>query len=464
MPVFTREDFHQVLGQIEQGHLASIYLLYGDRYLVKSTLSQLTEKLIPDSIRGTNLEVVDGSEADFRHILDSLNTFALFSGRKAVVVQDCRILYSRGNLPALFGKSEEAYEAGDVEGAARLLLEVLAYTGWTISDVAAGAWKEIPAELWQQTTGRKQTSTSMAWLDEVADHAKSTGMGIPKRGEEGALLESALGRGFPSGQCLILTSDTVDKRLSIYRTIETNGVVADLSVASGSGQRVRSQQEAVLKDLVQETMSIAGKTIEPGALSLLMERTGFNLWALKTQLEKLIAYLGDESVLTRDQVERMSDRFREEPLYELNNAIASTDCGASLLVLKRLLEQNFHPLQLIGSLANEIRRLLMAREFIDSHLERRLDPGLSYGRFKKNLLPQIKAQAGEGSPLATLHPYALHQTMVRSAKFQTADLIKALQHLFEADVVLKSTGLPQRSVMEELVLKLCRIREDAANR
>lgn len=457
MPVFTRKDFHQVLAQVEQGHLASIYLLYGDRYLVKSTLFQLTDKLVPDSLRSTNLEVVDGSEADFRRILDSLNTFALFSGRKAVVVQDCRILYSRANLPALFGKSEEAYEAGDVEGAARLLLEVLAYAGWTLSDVAAGAWKEIPADLWQQITGNKQPSTAMAWLEEVADHAKSSGMGVPKRGEEAGLLEAALRQGFPSEQCLILTSDTVDKRLSLYRLIETNGVVADLSVASGSGQKARFQQETVLKDLVQETMSIAGKTIEPGALSLLLERTGFNLWALKTQLEKLIAYLGDESVLTRDQVERMSDRFREEPLYELNNAIASKDCGASLLVLKRLLEQNFHPLQLLGSLANEIRRLLMAREFIDNHLERRLDPGLSYPKFKKSVLPQIKTQAGEGSPLAALHPYALHKTMVRSAAFQTADLIKALQHLFEADVVLKSTGLPQQMVMEELIIKLCRI-------
>ena len=61
MPVFTRKDFHQLLAEIEQGHLASIYLLYGDRYLVKSTLSQLTEKLIPDSLRSTNLEVVDQS-------------------------------------------------------------------------------------------------------------------------------------------------------------------------------------------------------------------------------------------------------------------------------------------------------------------------------------------------------------------------------------------------------------------
>ncbi len=457
MPVFDKKDFPKVLAQVEQGSIASLYLLYGEDYLVKSALAQLTEILVPESQRSTNLEIVDGNQADFRQILDNVNTFALFGGRKVVVVQDCRVFYSRANLPTLYLKSKEAHEAGDLEIAARLLLEVLTYAGWSLTDVADGAWREIPPDLWQQTTGVERDQAEVAWLEAVVGHAGSTGMEVPRLRDDGSLLEAALQEGFPEEQCLLLTTDTVDRRRSLYRLMAEKGVVVDFGVASGSSRKVRSQQETVLKKLAQETLATAGKTIEPQALALLFERTGFNLWALKTQLEKLMSFAGEATLVTREQVEGLSDQFREEPLYELNNAVATRDCETGLLVLNRLLDQNYHPLQLLASLANELRRLLVAREFIDEHLAGSLDPNISYGGFQKTILPVVKKKSDKESSVATLHPFALHKTMVRSTTFQTVELVGSLQHLFAADLTLKSSGTPERAVMEGLIIRLCSV-------
>jgi DNA polymerase-3 subunit delta len=455
MPVFDKKDFSKVLAQVEQGSVAPLYILHGEDYLVKSALAQLSEMLVPESQRSTNLEIVDGNQADFRQILDNVNTFALFGGRKVVVVQDCRVFYSRANLPNLFVKSKEAHAAGDLEVAARLLLEVLAYAGWSLADVADGAWRDIPTDLWQQTTGVERDQEEVAWLEAVADHAASSGMEVPRLRDDGSLLEAALQEGFPEEQCLLLATDTVDKRRSLYRLMEEKGVVVDFGVASGSSRKVRSQQEKVLRNLAQETLSAAGKTIEPEALALLFERTGFNLWALKTQLEKLMSFAGEAKLVTREQVEGLSDQFREEPLYELNNAVATRDCERGLLVLNRLLEQNYHPLQLLASLANELRRLLVAREFIDEHLAGKLDPNISYGGFQKTILPVVKKKSDKESPVATLHPFALHKTMIRSTTFQTEELVGWLQHLFATDLTLKSSGTPERAVMEGLIIRLC---------
>jgi DNA polymerase-3 subunit delta len=458
MPVFDKKDFPKVLTQVEQGSVAPLYFLHGEDYLVKSALAQLTEILLPESQRSTNLEIVDGNQADFRQILDNVNTFALFGGRKVVVVQDCRVFYSRANLPTLYVKSKEAHEAGDLEVAARLLLEVIAYAGWSLADVADGAWQDIPADLWQQTTGVERDQAEISWLEAVVDHAGSAGMEVPRLRDDGSLLETALQEGFPEEQCLLLTTDTVDKRRSLYRLMEEKGIVVDFGVASGSSRKVRSQQEKVLRNLAQETLSAAGKTIEPEALALLFERTGFNLWALKTQLEKLMSFAGEAALITREQVEGLSDQFREEPLYELNNAVATKDCETGLLVLNRLLDQNYHPLQLLASLANEVRRLLVAREFIDDHLAGSLDPNISYGGFQKTILPVVKEKSDKESPVATLHPFALHKTMVRSTTFQTAELVDSLQHLFATDLTLKSSGIPERAVMEGLIIRLCETR------
>lgn len=457
MPVFDKKDFHKVLEQVEQGRIYPVYLLHGEDYLVKSALAELTELLVPESQRSTNLQVVDGSQADFRQILDSVNTFALFGGRKVVVVHDCRIFYTRADLPALVSKSKEAHEAGDLDRAARLLLEVLGYAGWSLADVAAGAWREIPGDLWHQTMGLEKDQVEVEWLEQVADHASNSEKEIPSQTDDSSLLEQALQEGFPSEQCLLLITDKVDKRRNLYRFMGEKGIVVDFSVISGSSRKARSQQESVLRNLAQETLAAVGKTIEPEALSLLVERTGFNLWALKTQLEKLISFVGDETLVTREQVEDMSGQFREEALYELNNAVTERDCEAALLVLNRLLDQNYHPLQVLASLATEIRRLLVAREFIEDHLANGLKQNISYGSFQKTILPIVEEKTEKGSPLARLHPFALHQTMVRSINYQTADLINSLQLLAGGDLTLKSSGIGERAVMENLIIRLCQV-------
>jgi DNA polymerase-3 subunit delta len=296
----------------------------------------------------------------------------------------------------------------------------------------------------------------LEWLEQVIDYASTKEMEIPVQTDEGSLLEESLQGGFPSEQCLVITTDTIDRRRSLYRLIEEKGVVVDFSVTSGTGRKARSQQESVLRNLAEETLSAAGKKIEPEALALLLERTGFNLWALKSQLEKIISFVGEESIVTLEQAESMSDQFREEALYELNNAVGEGDCEGALQFLNRLLDQNYHPLQLLASLATEVRRLLLAREFIQDHLAGILDKSISYARFQKAVLPTVKEKIEKGSPLGSMHPFALHKTLIRSRAYESADLINALQHLFRADLTLKSSGISERAVMESLIIRLCR--------
>jgi DNA polymerase-3 subunit delta len=455
MSVITRGEFSEVLEEIEAGRLVPVYLLFGDSYLVSSALTELTEHLIPEAQRSTNLQVVDGAQADFRAILDGLNTFALFSGRKVAVVLSSRILSSRTDLPGLFARTRAAYEAGTLDVAARSLLEALAYAGWSLDDVASGAWREISTHLWRQTFAVDPDGPDAAWVDTVVAHAMSKGMALPERRDEAALLEAALRRGFPPNHSLVITTDAVDKRRSLYRLIVETGVAIDFTLASGTGKEARSQQDAVIKGIVRETLTPAGKTIEPDALALLIERVGSNLWALSNQLQQLISFVGPESTIHREHVETMSQHVREEALYELTGAVTSGDCARALAHLSRLLDQGYHGLQILAALTNEIRRLVSARDLIDTHLEGRLDPRTSYGAFQKTVYPLLKAGLESGSTLKSMHPFALHKTMVRTAATSMEELNRSLQHLFAAELALKSTGVSPRTALEGVILRIC---------
>jgi DNA polymerase III subunit delta len=454
--VITREDFSEVLTQIEAGSLVPVYLLFGDSYLVSSALTELTERLIPEAQRSTNLQVVDGAQADFGAILDSLNTFALFSGRKVTVVLSSRILSSRTDLPGLFARTRATYEAGALDVAARSLLEALAYAGWSLDDVASGAWREISTHLWQQTFGVDRDDPDTAWVDTVVAHATAKGMALPERRDEAALLEAALRRGFPPNHSLVITADAVDKRRSLYRLIEEKGVSIDFTFATGTGKEARSQQDALIRGIVLETLTPAGKTIEPDALALLMERVGSNLWALSNQLHQLISFVGPEATIHREHVETVSQHVREEALYELTGAVTSGDCARALAHLSRLLDQGYHGLQILAALTNEIRRLVSARDLIDTHLKGRLDPRIPYGTFQKTVHPLLKARLEAGSTLKSMHPFALHKTMGRAAATSMEELNRSLQHLFAAELALKSTGVSPRTALEGFILRICR--------
>ena len=455
MSVITRENFSDVLTEIEAGRIVPVYLLFGDSYLVSSVLTELTEHLIPGAQRSTNLQVVDGAQADFRAILDSLNTFALFSGRKVAVVLSSRILSSRTDLPGLFARTRAAYEAGALDVAARSLLEALAYAGWSFDDVASGAWREISTQLWRQTFGVDRDDPDTAWVDTVVAHAMSKGMAPPERRDEAALLEAALGRGFPPNHSLVITTEAVDKRRSLYRLIVDTGVAIDLTLATGTGKEARSQQDALIKEIVRETLTPAGKTIEPDALALLMERVGSNLWALSNQLQQLISFAGAEATIHREHVETVSQHVREEALYELTGAATSGDCARALAHLSRLLDQGYHGLQILAALTNEIRRLVSARDLIDTHLNGRLDAKIPYGTFLNTVYPLLKAGLEAGSTLKSMHSFALHKTMVRTAATSMEELNRSLQHLFAAELALKSTGVSPRTALEGVILRIC---------
>ena len=456
MSVITREDFSEVLTEIEAGRLVPVYLLFGDSYLVSSALTELTARLIPEARRSTNLQLVDGAQADFRAIVDSLNTFSLFSGCKVAVVLSSRILSSRTDLPGLFARARAAYEAGALDVAARSLLEALAYAGWSLDDVAAGAWREISTHLWQQTFGVDRDDPDTAWVDTVVAHAMSKAMALPERRDEAALLEAALRRGFPPNHSLVITADAVDKRRSLYRLIEEKGVAIDFTLATGTGKEARSRQDALIRGIIRETLTPAGKTIEPDALALLMERVGSNLWALSNQLQQLISFVGPVATIHREHVATVSQHVRDEAVYELTGAVTSGDCAGALAHLSRLLDQGYHGLQILAALTNEIRRLVSARDLIDTHLQGRLDPRIPYGTFQKTVHPRLKAVLEAGSTLKSMHPFALHKTMVRAAATSMEELNRSLQQLFAGELALKSTSVSPRTALESLIIRLCR--------
>jgi len=459
--------------------VSPVYLIHGEEPLYKTALEKLLNILIPTPERSLHYDPVDGSQENIPDIIERVNTFSLFSNLKIVAIIDSKIFYSRKDNRLLIEKAKERYDAGEIKNAAEHLLDLFGLLNLSYEDIATDEpGKSLKIDL----NGLGDT----IWLNEVIDYCKENKLKIAKSRDHTDLLQRAIEKGFPKGNYLIITADRVDKRRSLFGTIRKMGTVIDCSVPRGERQADRRVREALLSEQMHTILSESSKTIDRLAHSALVEMTGFDLRTFTINVEKLISYVGERKEISVDDVAFVLQRTKKDPLYELTNAVTDKNAAMSLFYLNSLLSDNIHPLQVLAALSNQIRRLLIAKDFVQSSHGETWQPGLSFERFKTSVMPAIqnydkaildllngwktsgdskirkKSETGRTDKTDLLlaknpgNPYPIFLILQRTENFTKEELAAAFEALHHSDRQLKSTNRNPRLVLEKAILAICR--------
>ncbi len=259
--------------------------------------------------------------------------------------------------------------------------------------------------------------------------------------------------GIPENNVLILLSEVADKRKRFYKFIKKNGVVLDLSVATGSSQAAKKDQEKVLRELVGKTLAEFGKKMETRALPVFFERVGFHPVAVVREAEKLALYTEDSTLVRLNDVDEVVGRTREDALFELTEAYSDKKLTQALIIIARMMDMGVHPLVVVAGLRNHLRKLLLVCSF-----RKQAHPvfveGMTFTAFQKGYLVQLKAEKGEQLKALPNHPYALFMMFEKAKKYSVAQIMHALKKLLEAEYRLKSSQLPGRLVLENFILEM----------
>lgn len=453
MPVYDRTQFKSVLKQIEKEQIAPVYLLWGERYLYQLAYEELIAALLPEKNRSANLRVIDGANEDVYRLVEELQTLPLFPGRQVLVVRDTRLFHSKSTSDPLLAKSYEYFMEGDLQAAARSLVQAISLSGLAIEDVRDGGWEKIPDGAWEKIFGALKSGEDIAWLNEVTNFAIQAGLEeSASAGDGGHILEETLAKGIPASNHLILLTDTVDRRKSLYRLIEKIGVVMSFAVDKGTSGAAKRSQDTVLKDLMKDIFTRHGKAMEPRAASDLIERIGFNPASLAAALEKLISYTGERKTITLKDIDAVVKREREEPIYELTGAFGDRDVEKALFSLGLLLDQGYKPLQILASLTKRIRRLLLARWALNTSLDFLGKGDVTYQGIQQGL-PGLKKEGKIPKELEKLAPYPLFLLLKQARGFQIERLVQCMSELLRVDIALKSGRIAPKLLLEDLILK-----------
>lgn len=475
---------------LEESTPAPVYLIHGEEMLYKRAFKKVLNTLVPPLSRSMNYEPVDGAGGSVYEAIEKVNTFSLLSGRKVVALLDARIFDSKRDIEKMLDKARQGYDSRNMSNAATHLLRLMALLNVTFDDVTGHRRRELfPVHPGLPPDDR--------WLVEIVEHCRQTGRSIPGAADSEGVLHKAIEKGFPKANHLIITTDIIDKRKKLYRTVRDSGVIIDCSVPKGDRKADKRLQAAVLQENMNAILAESRKTIEPGAFEALYGLTGFDLRTFSGNLKKLIAYVGNREQINRRDIEAVLKRTKQDPIYEFTNAIASKNRAGALFYMSSLLSDARNPMrpeQILVAVLNQIRKLLRVKEFTTSAAGRSWFPGCPYGQFRNKVLPAIQvfdtelsdqlrnwrdlmppegpddtapaadtAKRKKGKLKTDLlvvknpnNPYPVYQLFLKSDRFSMEELLDAFDFLSRTDLRIKSGSENKKLILEELIFNICK--------
>jgi len=483
MPIIKHKELKKSLKALVSGEVPGIFLIYGEELLVKTALEALLTALLPGESRKLNYEPVDGNEASVVTAVEKVNTYSLLAEPKVVAILDAQVFYAKQDTTAVIERARAAFERNESRKAAHAILKVMALLRLSFEDVSP----ETRADAFKLTAEQRRDDR---WLDDLLDYCRQKNMPVPTSGSAADMLERAIARGFPAQQYLAITTDIVDRRRSLYKTIADKGLVIDCAVPKGERKADRTAQAAVLNDQLSQVLKACGKKMAPDARALLVELAGFNLRAVANSVKQLASFIGERDTIAAEDVRRVVRKTKQDPIFNFTNAITGRDRAAALFFFNSLLAENMYPLQLLAAMANQIRKLIQIKGFTESLAGSVWQSNCPYPRFTNQVIPAIKdydrgliAEIDRWeetlSPQATAkrsqkkkpgkiagglmiaqnprNAYPVYKLFKNAERFTKAELFTCLELLDKTDHRLKSTSMEPRLVLEEVILAICPI-------
>jgi DNA polymerase III subunit delta len=437
----------EVIKKAQAGKIYPVYLFIGDRPIIHPQINKLIDCLIPEEAKDFNLEILSPDSFSEGRLLELLGTRGFFPGRKVILIQDLPLLVSSDTAKTSWKKALAAIEADDNDRAIEIIARIFSDLNMDPVELKGLSAEQIKDVL---SWPRDLSITSLSEFLEVHFGDIKTIEPV-NTGSGNRLLAWLAQRAGPSPAIIIIESEIVDKRCSLYKELKKYGPVVDLDKEKKDRKGGTDFAIGFISDLIRES----GKETDNKAIKVIMDRVGHeDPVGLKTEIQKLVAQSGDSVRITAEDVCELVVRHRDEELYNLTNAIGEKDLGKCLNSLNYLLNQGIHPLAIIKTIANFLRKMIILRAVFEYGAGIKAVKNLHYEIFKDRILPEIKENLKNDTPdILKGHPYRLYKLSLQAYGFDLDRMLIFLASLAEADLELKGGKTPHKVLLETLVFR-----------
>jgi len=193
--------------------------------------------------------------------------------------------------------------------------------------------------------------------------------------------------------------------------------------------------EEALAAVIRDTLGRHGIAADGDALAWLSTHLGGDRLATRSELEKLALYLGRPGRLKLDDVLASVGDGAALTLDDLALAAADGDQEEAQRALDRVLAEGVHPVQLLRALARHFKRLHLLAGLVGS------------GMPPKEAVDSLKPK---------LHFRMADRLRAQTSRWSAARAASALDLLQQAEIDVKTTGMPTASICGRAVLQIAR--------
>jgi DNA polymerase-3 subunit delta len=293
-------------------------------------------------------------------------------------------------------------------------------------------------------------STKVVWLKNVnflGDDQKARSTAVQLALEE---LSQLVDSGFGPGITLLISATDLDKRRSFYRTLVRR---AEVQVFDRLDSTRGGWEEEAL-EMVQQRTKKRKLQFDDDALDLFVLLTGGDTRQIDNELEKIDTFLAKDRGVNIELVRDLVPLSRAGVIFELGNALAARDLQLSLKLVRRLLDQGESAIGiLLVAIVPTVRNLLLAKDLMERH---RLPRPHSPFQFI-SAINRLPTEATDHLPRkkdGSINAYALGIAAQQAGRFETTQLIQAIQACLAANVQLVTTQLDHELILTEVVVKL----------
>ncbi len=196
------------------------------------------------------------------------------------------------------------------------------------------------------------------------------------------------------------------------------------------------EDERGIATVMRAQINAANKTIDADALTWLAGAVVGDRGRARSEVEKLLIYMGDDNKIRLEDVRNACGEAGETSLDDLIYAVAGGRTEIALATFNKLNEEGVVPVTILRALQNHFRKLHYTRSLMAS--------GLGAHEAMKQLQPPIFFKL-EDSFLAQIN------------KWSSTKLMAILERLTQIEADTKKTGAPTETLMAQAVLGIAKM-------
>ncbi len=366
--------------KLKQEDIANAYLFCGtEEYVLTSALKQLEETVVGGALKDANLVVLPSASDGFA-ITEACKTIPFMAQKRMIIIYDSIFLAKKR------GSQDDNQEENDGASAAK-------------------GEDALPLSNNGEDASEKKTSKK----------EKTDALG------ESALLE------YLSSPCefsvVVFVTQSPEKRGKVYKAFGENRVVEFNELSTLDTQK-----------WTQKYLRAGGISIDPVALSFLMEYADARPEALACELDKLISYK-KEGTVNKDDILAIITPNNEYKIFKMTDALGNKDIKTSLSILSGLLENREEPVLILSTVSKHYRQLLRIK------------------LMQKNKSTRQEIIAATGIK----HDFIFNKMDALSKKLTEDALQKAVIMCYEVDKCIKSGATFEETLLHSLFVSLCKL-------